>query len=142
MTTTNSPRSKEKSAATPGKTRAEKALAKFHEEDGPREGYDLGMLRALWPFMRPHAKPIVLSLSLLFVNSAFTVLSPLVTRQAFNALDLPNGFSTFATYGALLLGMSIVEQSLAFPQLYLMQLAGGARDGGSACACFSVPAHA
>ncbi len=127
--TTNSPQATKAPEGSAGKTRAEKALAKFHEEDGPREGYDLGMLRALWPFMRPHSRPIVLSLTLLFINSAFTVLSPLVTRQAFNALDLPNGFSSFATFGALLLGINIVEQALAFPQLYLMQLAGARAMG-------------
>lgn len=127
--TTNSPQATKAPEGSAGKTRAEKALAKFHEEDGPREGYDLGMLRALWPFMRPHSRPIVLSLTLLFINSAFTVLSPLVTRQAFNALDLPNGFSTFATFGALLLGMNVVEQALGFPQLYLMQLAGARAMG-------------
>jgi ATP-binding cassette subfamily B protein len=129
MSTTNSRQTGEASAVKPGKTRAEKALAKFHEEDGPREGYDLKMARSLWPFMRPHAKPIVLSLTLLLINSAFSVLSPLVTRQAFNALDLPNGFNTFASYGVLLLGMNIVEQSIGFPQLYLMQLAGARSMG-------------
>ncbi|MBK9259062.1 MAG: ABC transporter ATP-binding protein [Polyangiaceae bacterium] len=116
-------------AAPAGKTRAEKALARFHEEDGLREGYDLRMLRSLWPFMRPHAGPIALSLGLLIINSAVSILSPLVTRQAFDALDLPGGFTTFASYGALLLGLSILEQSLGFPQIYLMQLAGARAMG-------------
>lgn len=129
MTTANAHEPGEAPPAKPDKTRAEKALAKFHEEDGLRENVDLGMLRALWPFVRPHAKPIVLSLTLLLVNSTFSVLAPLVTREAFNALDVPGGFSTFASYGALLLGMNIVEQALGFPQLYLMQLAGARAMG-------------
>ena len=127
--TTNTPQTAKPAAGKPEKTRAEKALAKFHEEDGPREGYDLSILKSLVPFVRPHAKPIVLSLTLLLVNSAFTVLSPLVTRQAFNALDLQDGFTTFLQYGALLCGMNVVEQALGFPQLYFMQL-GGARAMG------------
>jgi len=117
------------SRTAPAKTRAEKALARFHEEDGPREGHDLRMLRGLWPFMRPHARPIVVSLGLLVINSAVSILSPLVTRQAFDALDVAGGFGTFASYGALLLGMSILEQSLGFPQIYLMQLAGARAMG-------------
>ncbi len=112
-----------------GKTRAEKALARFHEEDRLREGYDLGMLRALWPFLRPHAKPIVLSLGLLVVNSMLSILAPLVTRQAFDALNVADGFTTFARYGVLLLAISVVEQSLNFPQVYLMQLAGARAMG-------------
>ncbi len=127
--TTNTQQAERPAAGKPGKTRAENALARFHEEDGPREGYDLNILKSLAPFVRPHAKPIVLSLTLLFVNSAFTVLSPLVTREAFNALDMADGFNTFLKYGALLFGMNVVEQSLGFPQLYLMQL-GGARAMG------------
>jgi len=112
-----------------GKTRAERALARFHEEERVSEGVDANLIRGLWPFMRPHAKPMIASLGLLVVNSALSILGPLVNKHAFDALSQPDGFGVFLRYGLLLLGLSVAEQTLGFPQVYLMQLAGARAMG-------------
>lgn len=112
-----------------GKTRAERALARFHEEEGPRKGADFGILKGLWPFMRPHAKPMFASIGLLVLSSTFSILGPLVNRQAFESLDKPDGFSSFWHWGIVLLALNVTEQSLTFPQVYLMQLAGARAMG-------------
>lgn len=116
-------------AAPKEKTRAERALARFHEEEGPRGGADIGILRGIWPFMRPHARPMLASIGLLVINSTLSILGPLVNRQAFESLDKPDGFGMFVRWGLLLCAMNITEQAISFPQVYLMQIAGARAMG-------------
>ncbi|MDI1429277.1 ABC transporter ATP-binding protein [Polyangium sorediatum] len=116
-------------AAAPGKTRAETALARFHEEDRLGEGLDANILAGLWPFMRPHAKWLVLSLVLLLLGSGLAVLQPWLMGRTFDAFEHPDAARTLMQMGALILVLKLVEQSIAFPQVYLMQLAGARASG-------------
>ncbi|HVK66675.1 MAG TPA: ABC transporter ATP-binding protein [Polyangium sp.] len=116
-------------AAAPGKTRAETALARFHEEDRLGEGLDANILAGLWPFMRPHAKWLVLSLVLLLMGSGLAVLQPWLMGRTFDAFEHPDAAQTLMQMGALILVLKLVEQSIAFPQVYLMQLAGARASG-------------
>lgn len=111
------------------KTRAERALARFHEEEGPREGYDLRMLRGLLPFLRPHARYFLGSLGLLIIASVPTVLVPAGTKYAFDAFGQPDAWGTFVRYGVMLFVLMVIEQSIGFPQVYLMQIAGARSMG-------------
>ncbi|MDC3954970.1 ABC transporter ATP-binding protein [Polyangium jinanense] len=116
-------------AAAPGKTRAEKALARFHEEDRLAEGLDANILAGLWPFMRPHAKWLVISLVLLLLGSGLAVLQPWLMGLTFDAFGHPDAARTLMQMGALILVLKLFEQSIAFPQVYLMQLAGARAAG-------------
>jgi ATP-binding cassette subfamily B protein len=112
---------------TPGKkrgpTRTESALARFHEEDDLKRVYDTRTLLKLWPFVRPHAGYLTISILILISNAALATLRPKIMRAFFDAPDP----SAVLTRTALLIGgLLFLEQSLAFPQMYWMQL-GGAR---------------
>ena len=103
---------------------AKQALDRFHEDTALKETYDARMMAQLWPFIRPHAPYLLMSIGLLVVNAGMAMSRPLVMRYAFNAFDTPNASESLIRAGLLLTTLFIAEQSLQFPQMYLMQLAG------------------
>ncbi|WP_437897206.1 ABC transporter ATP-binding protein [Sorangium sp. So ce124] len=105
-------------------SRTEDVLSRFHEETRLGEAYDARMLLRLWPFVRPQGKHLAVSLTLLVVTALLALLRPLIMRDALDAFDTPGGLDHLTRSGLLLTGIMLLEQSLAFPQLYLMQLAG------------------
>ena len=108
---------------TARKTRAQQALKTFHEEGAIGKAYDARLLRKLWPFVRPHASYIVVSLATLVVMACINLARPLlvgdVVRQAL-ARD-PRRLLRDGVGLALLL---VLLQSLSFAQMYTMQIAG------------------
>ncbi len=108
------------SRAPAKKTRAEDALSRFHEEGALAQSYDARMLLNLWPFVRPHAGYLGLSLVLLLVIAALQLYAPQIMG---NALDAPPGTS-LTRAGITVAVLLALQQSLAFPQMYLMQVAG------------------
>ncbi|WP_437590103.1 ABC transporter ATP-binding protein [Sorangium sp. So ce1000] len=105
-------------------SRTEDVLSRFHEETRLGEAYDARMLLRLWPFVRPQGRQLATSLALLAVTALLALLRPLIMRDALDAFDTPGGLDHLTRSGLLLTGIMLTEQSLAFPQLYLMQLAG------------------
>ncbi len=106
-----------------GKT-AEEALRAFHEEEDLERVYDLKMTLRLWPLVRPHRAYLYGSMVLLLVMAAFGMARPLVMKAALEGIGGPDGASSLAFYGGILAGVIVVEQALAFPQLYWIQIAG------------------
>jgi len=106
------------------KSRSEEALRRFHEESRLGESYDGRMLLQLWPFMRPHARYLYVSLGLLVFNALLALVQPLIIRGALDAIGTPEGAEKLTRAGLLLIAVLVTEQALLFPQLYLMQLAG------------------
>jgi ATP-binding cassette, subfamily B, multidrug efflux pump len=105
-------------------SRSRDALTRFHEEGALDQSYDARMLAGIWPFVRPHAGLLAISMVLLLVNAGIGLSRPLVMRGALDRLGKPE--ASLARDGITILVMLLVEQTLAFPQMYLMQV-GGAR---------------
>ena len=108
----------------PKKGRGAAALDKFHEEAALGESYDARMLLRLWPFLRPHAGALAVSLLFLLLASSLALAKPLVMRGALDAIKGPGGAGMLSRSGVILAGLLVLEQAIAFPQMYLMQLAG------------------
>ncbi len=108
-------------APPPPKSRAQDALTRFHEEGAIAQSYDARMLAKIWPFVRPHAGYLALSLTLLLVIAGLAIGRPLVMRGALNDPHV-----SLTRYGLTIAVMLVLEQTIAFPQMYLMQV-GGAR---------------
>jgi ATP-binding cassette subfamily B protein len=129
MTEARSPaQSPEKDRPPPSKKAqgggAKSALDRFHEDTALKDTYDARMLRRLWPFVRPHAPYLVTSIGLLILTAGMAISRPLVMRYAFNAFDTPDASAALIRAGMVLTTLFIAEQSLQFPQMYYMQLAG------------------
>jgi len=113
-----------KSPAKKPISRAEAALSRFHEESRLEQSYDVKNLGRIWPFVRPHARHLVLSISLLLLSSGLAMVRPLLMRAAFEGFEgaFPQG--TLTRCGLILGAVLLSEQLIAFPQMYFMQLAG------------------
>jgi ATP-binding cassette subfamily B protein len=106
------------------KTRAAAALDKFHEEARLDDTYDASMLLRLWPFVRPQRVALFGSLSILILSSLLGLVRPLVMRWAFDAFAKADPGPVLFEAGLVVTILSVIEQSLTFPQAYLMQLTG------------------
>ncbi len=104
---------------TAPKTRAQDALARFHEEGTLEQAYDARMLLKTWPFVRPHAAGLGLSLLILLVNTGIAMLPPRVMAHVFDDPD-----ASLVRAGVTVAVLLAAQQSLAFPQMYLMQISG------------------
>lgn len=101
--------------------RSEEALARFHEE-GRLQAYDSKNLLRLWPYVRPHKAQFIGSMALLLIASAFALMRPLIMMEGLDGIGVDSG--AIAKAGALLTLVILMEQALAFPQMYLMQKVG------------------
>jgi ATP-binding cassette subfamily B multidrug efflux pump len=104
-------------------TRAQKALEKFHEEGAIGKAYDGRLLRRLWPFVRPHAGFLVVSLGTLVVIAGVNLVRPLVMGDVVHQADTRDPHRLMRD-GFLLAGLLVVSQLLTFVQMYAMQVAG------------------
>jgi ATP-binding cassette subfamily B protein len=106
----------------PGK-RAERALRRFHEEAAIGAAYDTRLLRRLWPFVRPQAGFIVLSLATLVVISLIGLVRPLILGDIVHQAGAGSA-SGLRRDGIILALLLVVTQSLTYVQMYTMQIAG------------------
>jgi ATP-binding cassette subfamily B protein len=104
--------------------RTEEVLRAFHEESDIQKAYDVKLLKQLWPFLKPHARQLYISMSLLLVTAAASLVRPLIMRSIIDAGAISKDTSAMMRGGWLLLGVVLVEQTLSFYQIYSMQLAG------------------
>ena len=106
------------------KRTADEVLRAFHEETDIVKAYDARLLGRLWPFVRPHAKALYLSLALLLVTAAASLVRPLIMRSILDAGSIAKDPDAMMRGGWLLLGVVLIEQTLTFFQVYAMQMAG------------------
>jgi ATP-binding cassette, subfamily B, multidrug efflux pump len=102
----------------------DEVLRAFHEETDIVKAYDARLLARLWPFVRPHARALYLSLGLLLVTAAASLVRPLIMRSILDAGSISKDPAAMMRGGWLLLGVVLVEQTLTFFQVYGMQVAG------------------
>jgi ATP-binding cassette subfamily B protein len=99
-------------------------LRAFHEETDIVKAYDARLLARLWPFVRPHARALYLSLCLLLVTAAASLVRPLIMRSIIDAGSISKDPAAMMRGGWILLGVVLVEQTLTFFQVYSMRMAG------------------
>jgi ATP-binding cassette subfamily B multidrug efflux pump len=104
-------------------TRAEQALRTFHEEGAIGKAYDARLLRRLWPFVRPHARFIVVSLATLAIIAGINLIRPLLLGDVVRQAGLRDAHRLFRD-GLAIAGLLVALQSLTYVQMYTMQIAG------------------
>jgi ATP-binding cassette, subfamily B, multidrug efflux pump len=105
-------------------SRGDDLLRAFHEEARVTASYDTRLVLRLWPFVRPHARHLYLSLALLLVTAAAALVRPLLMRSVIDAGAILRDPAAVARAGWLLAAVVVCEQIFAFAQLYAMQIAG------------------
>jgi ATP-binding cassette, subfamily B, multidrug efflux pump len=104
-------------------TRAQQALKTFHEEGAIGKAYDARLLRRLWPYVRPHATYIAVSMATLVVISSIGLVRPLLMGDVVRQADAGDSRRLMRD-GMGLAGLLVVSQLLTFAQMYAMQVAG------------------
>ncbi len=108
-------------ARTP--SRAEQKLRAFHEEDAVTKVYDSRLIARVWPFLKPHRRPLAVSVGLMFVIASINLLRPLVMGSVVKAAGDADPNGVFKG-GLELTGLVVALQLVSFVQVYTMQLAG------------------
>lgn len=112
------------SKATSKKTStAEAKLKAFHEEESLGKTVDGALLKRLWPFVKPHSRFIVASLSVLVVVTAFGLVRPILMGDVVKSATAGDSGRLFLD-GIALSGVVVFTQLLTFLQMYTMQIAG------------------
>ena len=109
--------------AVEGARKGAGTLRDFHEEERLGRAYDAQLLARLWPFLRPHSKFMIASISMIVLAAGLGLLRPIIMgRLVANAQnEEPGGL---LRYGLLLSVIVIGTQVLTFVQMYTMQIAG------------------
>lgn len=105
--------------------RAAEKLRAFHEESAMGKAYDARLAKRLWPYVRPHAKFVIISLATLLLLAAANLVRPLIMGDVVTQAGQKNG-SLLLRDGVLLAALLVFTQLFTFLQMYTMQL-GGAR---------------
>jgi ATP-binding cassette subfamily B protein len=115
-------------AAVPQKTdaqrRTEKILAAFHDEERFTKNYDARLARQIWRFLKPHRVLMGISVTVLLITSALSLIRPLVMRQGIDQAVLGGDRDALMRYGFIFAGVLLAEQVLGFVHMYAMQIVG------------------
>jgi ATP-binding cassette subfamily B multidrug efflux pump len=104
-------------------TRGAGALKDFHEEERLGRAYDAALLRRLWPFMRPHARYLVISVVMVVSVATLSLVRPLVMGNIVASAQAAKPDDLFV-HGVTLALLIVGIQAVSFAQMYAMQIAG------------------
>ncbi len=90
--------------------------------DATTTGYDLRLVRRLWPYMRPHAALLAFGLALVPIKTLGALLQPYIVKRAIDDVVLRHEVSTrlILAYAAIV----AIDFFCRFGEMYVMQLAG------------------
>lgn len=109
-------------------TTAEAKLRAFHEEDAVKSGADFRNFVRLWPFVRPHLRPLLLSLLSLIVLAGLGLFRPLLMGNVVSHAAAKQPDALFRD-GLSLTGLVLLTQLVTVLQMYAMQLTGALSMG-------------
>jgi ATP-binding cassette subfamily B protein len=104
-------------------SRAEQKLRAFHEEDAIGKAYDGRLARRLLPYVLPHARFVVISLTTLVLIAGVNLVRPIVMGDVVEQASAARG-DLLLRDGVALGVLLVVLQSMTFAQMYMMQIAG------------------
>jgi ATP-binding cassette, subfamily B, multidrug efflux pump len=104
--------------------RTEKILAAFHDEERFTKSYDARLARQIWRFLAPHRVMIGVSVTVLLITSALSLIRPLVMREGIDHAVLAGDSHRLMRIGLVFAGVLLAEQVLGFVHMYAMQIVG------------------
>jgi ATP-binding cassette subfamily B protein len=104
-------------------SRAEEKLRAFHEEDAVARVYDARLAARVWPFLKPHARFLWVSIGLMFIIAGTNLMRPLVMGDIVRHAGDSNEGAVLRD-GFKLTALVVFLQLVTFAQVYSMQLAG------------------
>lgn len=108
----------------------EESLRAFHEEAQFEKSYDIRLLTRLWPFVRPHAAHLWLSLGLLIFTAITALIRPVLMKQAIDAASIAHDQHALYVAAISIAVLVAFEQAATFFQIYSMQTVGARAMAG------------
>jgi ATP-binding cassette, subfamily B, multidrug efflux pump len=108
----------------PADSRTEQVLRDFHEESALGKAYDTKLVLRLWPFVRPYRLALGLSLVVLLITAAGSLIRPLIMLDAIDRGVLAGRPDVLMRGGLWIAALVLIEQVLGFVQIYAMQIVG------------------
>ncbi len=96
----------------------------IHEEELLGEALDWQLLKKLWPYVKPHFGPLLLSMALLPVVAGLVVTRPRIMKWALDEGVARRDVSVIDKAALFYFAVVTAEFLLRFGQIYAMQLAG------------------
>lgn len=106
------------------KPKGKDALKAFHEEAEIEKAYDVRLFLRLWPFIRPHAAHLWLSLALLVFTAITALVRPVLMKQAIDAGSVARDRQALYAAAISIAVVVLLEQIATFVQIYSMQTVG------------------
>ncbi len=106
------------------KTRTERILKAFHEEERFGKAYDARLTKRLWGYLSPYRWLLWASMGVILITSAAAMIRPLIMRSAIDGVIQTGDRSALFRGGVLLASVLLVEQVLGLVQMYAVQVAG------------------
>jgi ATP-binding cassette, subfamily B, multidrug efflux pump len=112
-------------APSPGRAgRASRMLGAFDEEQVLGNGHDLGLIWRLGEFIRPYRGWLWVALVAIVLTAGLSLGRPLLMRWIVDAGAMAKNPTRLREGGLALFAVILLEQALAFVQVYLTQLVG------------------
>jgi ATP-binding cassette subfamily B protein len=96
----------------------------FHDEEALGEALDWELLKRLVPFVKPHGKPLALSMMLLPIVAVLVALRPRIMQYALDEGIARKDVHVIDKAALVYFGVVAAEYLIRFVQIYAMQLAG------------------
>jgi ATP-binding cassette subfamily B multidrug efflux pump len=96
----------------------------IHDEDALGEAVDWELLRRLYPYVKPHAGPLLLSMLLLPAVAGLVIARPRIMKWALDEGIATRDLSIIDQAAVAYFLVVALEYVLRFAQMYAMQLAG------------------
>jgi ATP-binding cassette subfamily B protein len=106
------------------KTRTERILKAFHEEERFGKAYDARLAKRLWGYLKPYRLLLWLSVVVILITSAGAMARPLIMRSAIDGVVMTGDRAALLRGGLLLASVLLVEQVLGLIQMYAVQVVG------------------
>ncbi|MEO7033946.1 MAG: ABC transporter ATP-binding protein [Polyangiaceae bacterium] len=106
------------------KTRTERILKAFHEEERFGKAYDARLTKRLWGYLKPYRSLLWFSLVVILITSVGAMVRPLIMRSAIDSVVKSGDRAALLRGGVLLASVLLVEQVLGLVQMYAVQVVG------------------
>ncbi len=106
------------------KTRTERILKAFHEEERFGKAYDARLTKRLWGYLKPYRGLLWLSVVVILITSCGAMVRPLIMRSAIDSVVKSGDRAALLRGGLLLASVLLVEQVLGLVQMYAVQVVG------------------
>ncbi|MEZ4231285.1 MAG: ABC transporter ATP-binding protein [Polyangiaceae bacterium] len=107
-----------------GRKQTEAILRAFHEEDTLGKSYDWGLMKRLWPFVRPYRRLFFAAMAVVMLTAAGALAQPLVMRWAIDDGVASRDAGILMRGGVIVALIVITSQALSFFQIYTIQVVG------------------